>query len=181
VTATAEPAFNSPGWYPPVPFGINSHGPISGSTDTLVTLLGQFDSAGGTERLYDLMSFDTYYSGDPDVQPPAIKYVDGVLNKAAGQGAIKVEATDPSGVVRVLIAYTGASNEWLSHDLTFDPVAIKWKGVITATTDTRYFVQAVDGAGNVGTAHNKGRYYSLLPPVQSGGQIYLPLIVKHGG
>jgi len=94
-----------------------------------------------------------------------------------------VEATDPSGVVRVLVAYTAGDGVWHNQDLIDDMNTLKWRGEITATLQTRYFVQAVDGAGNVGLAHNKGRYYALLPPaplVQGGEpyKIYLPLIRK---
>lgn len=186
VTSTTEPAFASPGWYPPVPVSLHSQATISGSKGMLVTLLGQFDGATNSERLYDHMAFDTYYSSDPDIQPPSITYVDGVLNETTGRGLIKVEANDPSGIVRVLAAFTDGNGLWQSQDLAYDAATLKWKGEITATLQTRYLIQAVDGAGNVGTAHNKGRYYSLLPPaplIQGGvpNKIYLPIILKIGG
>ena len=112
--------------------------------------------------------------------------MDGVLNETTGRGLIKVEANDPSGIVRVLAAFTDGNGLWQSQDLAYDTATLKWKGEITATLQTRYLIQAVDGAGNVGTAHNKGRYYSLLPPVPliQGGmpnKIYLPIILEIGG
>jgi hypothetical protein len=151
----------------------------------LVTLLGQFNGATNAERLYDHVAFDTYYSNDPDIQPPQFTYVDGVLNEHTNIGLIKVEVTDPAGIVRVLAAFTTADGVWHNQDLTYDSKTLKWSGAITATLQTRYFLQAVDGAGNVGLAHNKGRYYALLPPaplVQGGVpyKIYLPIIFKPG-
>ena len=184
VTPTAEPAFEAPGWYPPVPFGLRNRDTVLGSEDTLVTLMGQFNSEAGTERLYEGMAFDTYYSTDLDVQPPNISYLDGILDESLGRGFIKVEADDPSGIVRLLVAHTEGQGEWFSQDLEHDAGTHKWKGEFPATQNTVYFVQVVDGAGNVQVAHNKGRYYPLVPPaplVEGGepGRIYLPLIVKN--
>jgi hypothetical protein len=186
VTSTIAPTFTSPGWYPPVPISIHSQTTISGSKDMLVTLLGQFNGATSAERLFDQIAFDTYYSSDPDIEPPQFTYVDGILNESTNQGSIKVEVTDPSGVVRVLAAFTSADGVWHNQDLTYDLKTLKWSGTITATLLTRYFIQAVDGAGNVSLAHNKGCYYALLPPaplIQGGAayKIYLPIIFKPGG
>jgi hypothetical protein len=181
VTPASEPVFKSPGFYPPVPFSFNSRPIVSGSVDTLVTLMGQFNSQTNAERLYDHLSFDTYYSADPDMQPPSITYLDGVLNTVAGRGMIKLEANDTSGIERVVVAFTegAGTGVWASQDLVYDAATFKWKGDITATLNTRYFVQVVDQAGNIQTLHNKGRYYALLPP--AGGQlrqVFLPLVLK---
>ncbi len=69
--------------------------------------------------------------------------------------------------------------------MAFDGATQKWTGVITGTTTTRYFVQVVDGAGNVATGDNKGRYYPLLPPLPLAAgsplpqrQIFLPLLLR---
>jgi hypothetical protein len=183
ITPTGEPDFEATGWYPPVPFGVRNHDTVSGSADTLVTLMGQFNSETGTERLYEGLSFDTYYSTDPDTDPPVINYLNGVLDEAQGQGTIKVEATDASGIERVVVAYTEGQFEWFSQDLEYDADMHKWQGGIPASSDTIYFVQAVDGAGNVRVTHNKGIYYSLVPPAElvEGGQpgrLYLPLTLR---
>ncbi|MFN3335019.1 MAG: hypothetical protein ACK47M_21165, partial [Caldilinea sp.] len=76
-----------------------------------------------------------------------------------------VEAADSSGVVREVIAPTDGAGVWSSKDLTYDAAALKWTGTITATSTTRYFVQVVDGAGNIAIDDDKGRYYPLLPPL----------------
>ena len=92
VTPTQGVSFTAPGWYPPAPFGVQ-HAPGSfGAQDTLVTVMGQYNSSAGVERLYDNMSFDSYYSADPDMDPPEVGKVGGVLNEAAGRAFIKVEA-----------------------------------------------------------------------------------------
>jgi hypothetical protein len=111
--------------------------------------------------------------------------VDGVLDETAGTGFIKVEATDGSRIIRVVVAYTDGQGTWHSQDLVYDDVMHKWTGVISGTVETQYFVQVVDGAGNVAIAYNKEQYHRLLPPVpliggRSPDVVYLPLIVKGG-
>ena len=91
--------------------------------------------------------------------------MDATLDEARGKGRFKVEASDPAGVVRVVVAATDGAGVWSSQDLTFDAAAVKWTGEITATTSTRYFVQVVDGAGNIAVNDDKGRYHALLPPL----------------
>jgi hypothetical protein len=86
----------------------------------------------------------------------------------------------------VVIAYTHGTGTWSSLDLAFDASSAKWTGVITATLSTRYFVQVVDGAGNIAIDDYKGRYYPLLPGLPLiqgraiGHRIYLPQITKGG-
>lgn len=150
----------------------------------MVTLLGQYHSDASQERLYNQLSFGTYYSTSPDAEPPIIAHIDGVLNETTGIGHIKVEATDTSGVIRVLVAHTDGQGEWHSQDLTYDDSMRKWTGAISGTTQTRYFVQIVDGAGNVAIDDNKGQYRSLSRPLPlilgSEKRLFLPLIMKNG-
>jgi hypothetical protein len=150
----------------------------------MVTLLGQYNDDDGTERLYNQMTFDTYYSTSSDTVPPAILHTDGVLDAVHTRGALKVEATDGSGVRRVVVAYTDGQGAWNSQDLVYDAAALKWVGAITGTLETRYFVQVVDGAGNVSVDDNKGQYHLLAPSVRliptSSTLVYLPLVVRGG-
>jgi hypothetical protein len=195
ITSTAEPAFSAPGWYPAVPFQVRTSGTVSTTAGTVVTLLGQYNSAAGVERLYDRMAFATYFSSSPDTRPATVTHVDGVLNgtvrrpatapEAAGLGSLKVEASDDSGIIRVVAAYTNGQGVWRSQDLAYDEAMYKWTGVISATVETQYFVQVVDGAGNVAIDDDKGQYHRFLPPVplivgKNPHNIYLP-IVKKGG
>ncbi len=183
ISPTAEPVFIQEGWFPPAPFSTRSRASILGGADTVVAQMGQFNSSAGTERLFSSLAFDSYYSADPDEDPPQVPYVAGILNTSSGKALIKVEASDPSGVSRVLVAYTQGQGQWLSQDLAFDPGSQKWRGEIPATIGTAYLVQAVDGAGNLTVNHNKGTYFSPQPPAPlvTGGElvkVYLPLVLR---
>jgi len=186
VTSTREPTFTAPGWYPGTLFQVRTNSTVSTTTENLVTLLGQFNSSASAERLYDRMSFGTFYSNSPDVDPPIITHIDGVLNPAAGLGIIKVEASDDEAINRVVVAYTDGQGVWYSRDLTYNSAAYKWTGVITGTATTRFFVQAVDSAGNVTVDDNKGQYHLLASPLpliegRAPSRLYLPLTLKGAG
>ncbi len=185
VTSTVEPAFEAPGWYPPVPFALHNSATISG-TETLVTAMGQYNSVGRVERIYDRMSFDVYYSDSYDWWEPIILSVDGVLDfrsltdfgSLGGVGRIKVEAIDASDVHGVVAVYTDGSGTQVSQDLSYNSETLKWTGEIPATKETKFYVQVVDGAGNVATADNKGIWYTL-EAVEAGPRVvYLPLVLK---
>jgi hypothetical protein len=179
-----EPFFAPISFYPAVPFSVRT-----GASDAVVMSLGQYrsDASGsglGVARIFDQMSFSTFHSGSPDKQKPDISSVDGILDKVAGTGSIKVEATDYSGLHRVVVAYDNGSGEWKSKDLVFDQHAQKWSESIDASTATRYFIQAVDNAGNVAVDDNKGQHFSLSVPLAlvSGRsveqQVFLPAITQ---
>jgi hypothetical protein len=187
ITDATPQAFSEPGWFPPQPFVLQNSASISNTAETLVLSLGQFDSSTRTQRVYDRMALDTFYSRSADRTPPEILFVDGVLNSAAGRGEIKVETYDDSGVKEVVVAFTdnplSGQGEWKSINLAFDTGSQKWTGVITGTVRTRYFVQVADKAGNVAVSDNKGAYHSLLPPLPlvqgrplNNPAIYLPVI-----
>jgi len=184
VTSTKEPEFSTSGWYPAVPFQVRTSASVSTTAETMVTLLGQYNSGAGTERLYDNMSFGTYYSSSSDTEPAEITHLDGVLDETSGSGLIKIEATDDSDIIRVVVAYTDGQGQWHSQDLSYGDAMHKWTGVISGTVETRYFVQVVDGAGNVAMDDNKGQYHPFslpLPLVEgTGNTLYLPLILKGG-
>ena len=101
---------------------------------------------------------------------------------------VKVGATDEAGIRQVTVAYLNPSdpNHLQTQDLTFDAAAQVWSGVFRGSPATRFFVQVVDQAGNVTTAHNKGRYYSpsdgmqrTLPlPTCSGACVFLPAVMR---
>ncbi len=66
-----------------------------------------------------------------------------------------------------------------SIKLTFDAGSQKWRGSFTGDSNSRFYIQAVDNAGNVYTASNKGNYYR---PASERGisstNLYLPIIQK---
>jgi hypothetical protein len=168
-TTTAGTPFTATGWYPPVPFAASrASGP-----ENLVALLGQYRAETRTERLYDRLAFDLFYGASFDWQPPALAWV-----SARTEGAltnIKIKADDPSGIHRVVIAYTVGQRAWFSVDLPRYTLH-KWMGFIPA--GATWFVQAVDGAGNVAVADNKGRYFTTR---WGGARVYLPTVLKMDG
>lgn len=186
----AEPPFYAESFYPAVPFAIRADPSIDRAGDTVVMSLGQFRSSvaargasnNGITRVFSQMALATFFSRSPDVNPAAISFVDGVFNPSDGQGDIKVETTDSSGIHQVVIAFDNGQGKWQSKGLAFDLRAQKWTGTITGTASTVFFVQVVDGAGNVTIDDNKGRYYLLAQPLPlaSGNPIqrklYLPII-----
>jgi hypothetical protein len=184
VASTGEPAFSAAGWYPPVPFAPHVDNSVLGTADTLVAVLGQYNAETGTERVYTQMTFETYYTFSSDVTPPTISHIDSVLEPGSGLGRIKVEAGDASDILRVIVAYTDGAGTWQSRDLDYDTAMVRWTGVISAITETQYFVQVVDGAGNVATDVNKDLYYGFTPPLpligDGANRIFLPVVLKGG-
>lgn len=184
VDCSVEPGIEGSGWQPAVPFFAAAQQGISTTTDVALAVLGQYDADSGTERLYQEMRFDSYYSTSGDRQPPALSGVQAVLDAAGTQARLKVEARDASGILRVLVTATQGQGRWQSWDLAYDPAADKWTGAMPATAETRYFVQVVDGAGNVARFHGKGRYLAPAPAVPMAGgpgyRLYLPLALKGG-
>jgi hypothetical protein len=166
-----EPAFTAAGWHPAVPFAVRGDEAGAGR-ETLVALLGQYRNDNRTERLYDRLAFDLFYSTSPDRLSPTI----GRVSAAATGGLVrvKVAADDFSGIYRVVVAYTAGGGSWASVDLTYDGAMRKWVGHIPA--GAAWFVQAVDRAGNVAVAHNKGNYFTTRWGGE--GRIYLPTLLK---
>jgi len=87
---------------------------------------------------------------------------------------VKVKAGDMSGIRGGKVIYTPGDGQWSSLDLTYDPDAMRWMTEIPAIQAVLYYVQVVDTAGNVTTANNKGRYYSVGESI---GQVYLPVLL----
>jgi|GEM_PF-748716 len=167
-TTTVRTAFTSTGWHPPVPFAATG----AGGPENLVALLGQYRAETRTERLYDRLAFDLFYSASPDRLPPTISLVSAAA--MGGAARVKVAVADPAGIHRVVVAYTAGGGAWASVDLVYDGIMRKWVGAIPA--GVAWFVQAVDGAGNVAVADNKGRYFTTR-----GGdmrRVYLPTVLK---
>jgi hypothetical protein len=176
VTPTVELPFDEPGWYPPVPFSLQSSATMLG-TETVSTVMGQYRSTDGTERVYDHMSFDVFYSNSYDWWEPIILSVDGALSQ--DEAKLKVEAVDASDVQEVLVVYTDGDGTQLSQDLTYDEETFKWVGTMPASKETVFFVQVVDGAGNVAVADNKGAWYTLEELETGPSVIYLPVVLKN--
>ena len=170
----AEPAFTGEGWSPAVPFSLQNVTTGGANADTVLAQLGQYNGETGEQRLYDGMSLSVYYSDSPDWTEPEIVYVGEQLDLQQGVIRVKVRAGDMSGIRGGRVIYTQGDGGWSSLDLTYDPARMKWIAEIPASPDILYYVQVVDTAGNVATANNKGRYYSLR---ESFNQVYLPALL----
>ena len=165
----AEPAFSAPGWYPALLPQLNR----LERGDRLVTLLGQYHPGSQTERLYDRLSFDVYYhTSANDWTAPSITGMSSSLG--AGAATITVQASDASGIHAVVIAYTDGTGEWSSVSLAQSGGA--WTGSFPANANTGFFVQAVDGAGNVAVDDHQGSYYQ--PGDHLEYRLFLPLILR---
>jgi hypothetical protein len=174
LTQTAEAAFDELGWSPPVPAGLQTQG---GET-SLVIQMGQYDPISQQERLYSTMELDLYYSLNADRAAPRVTVVDSLHNHATGQVSVKVGATDPSGVRRVVATYTRGDAGWDSVELSFDASLHKWTGSFPGDTNSRYFVQVVDGAGNVAQVANKGLYFVPAVDPMPTSAVYLPVVLR---
>ena len=68
------------------------------------------------------------------------------------------------------MAYTHDGNQWLSRNLAYNAAMDRWETHFDDLSGQLiYFVQAVDGAGNVTVTANKGLFfrptYNLLLPL----------------
>jgi hypothetical protein len=87
---------------------------------------------------------------------------------------LTVHAEDTSGVQRVLMVYTLDGIVWRSRDLACNEQEDRWGTHFSGLSDEFiYFVQAVDGAGNVTVSSNKGLFFEPIRPM-----VYLPLVMR---
>jgi len=183
VNQTAEATFNESGWFPPAPMGLQTRG----AETSLVIQMGQVDPSGQQARLFSGMEMDLYYSLSADQTPPTITVVGGLYNHVTERVNVKVGATDPAGVQRAVATYTSERgfldsngySGWDSVDLSFDADSHKWTGSFPGDNGSRYFVQVVDGAGNVAQATNKGMYFAPVVDPSAAYLVYLPLVVRN--
>jgi hypothetical protein len=146
-----------------------------GVEERLVVIPAQYQSSTaelGSERLFEVMTYTVYYSNTIDLIPPSIWSIDAYRRETNSQ--VVVEATDLSDVVRVGVAYTLGDGIWQTMDLTrsvSNPNV--WVGTLPNEETMEWFVQAVDGAGNVAVNDNKSAY--LDPPP---ARLWLPSISR---
>jgi len=175
MTETMESALDGAGWYPRSPLGVQH----TITESSLVVQLGQYDPLAEETRLYSTLDFDLYYSLSTDQRPPTVTVATALYNANTSQITLKVGAIDDAGVTRVLANYTIGTGEWHSIELVFDATTFKWRGSFTGDLETRYFIQAVDGSGNVALVNNKGRYLTPVADTMSEQHfVYLPLVLR---
>ena len=102
--------------------------------------------------------------------PPAIW---AIMADESNSVHFEVIASDSSGVRKVVVTYEEGDGEWKTVGLSRGNMGNHWTGDLDASaSDLRYFVQAVDWAGNVALAANKGLFFGPPP-----GEVFLPLIL----
>jgi parallel beta-helix repeat protein len=173
-----EPTFDHPDiWHPSWWSLVNRVWIDEAVSERLVVIPAQYQSTTptmGTQRLFDQMDYTVYYSNTMDIVPPSIWRVDAYRFEA--ESHINVEVTDLSDVIRVGVSYTLGDGRWKSTDLVrrADNPNL-WCGTIPYEESLEWFVQAVDGAGNVAVNDNKGAYFGPPPELN---WIWLPLILR---
>ena len=163
--AQPPPVFDAPNWYPSRPVSLRQVERTAGtgtvlfgrSEAQLLFYVGQYHAGLGTERLFDEIVLDEYYSVSEDRDAPTIESVE--AQPVGGTTEVEVRAGDPSGVERVVTAYTDEQGSWESVDLTWNDTSGAWQGTIPVSGNLAFFVQAVDMAGNVAVDDNDGLYY----------------------
>jgi hypothetical protein len=174
-----EPAYSSPNWYPASLATFNhllttTQG-ITVAQDTVVAIFGQYRN--GAQRRYQQMLVRAYYSDASDVVPPVIRGV--AASTLSGVVTFIANATDgQSGVQRVVITYTDGKGAWQSVDLAYNSSLGVWYKTVTLPAGVDYFVQAVDGAGNVSVSDGRGAYFTINGGAQVYTAVYLPLVVR---
>ncbi|EDN70261.1 hypothetical protein BGP_1685 [Beggiatoa sp. PS] len=166
--ATRKPStddFDAPNWYPSTFFSQEAIINAAGKPDLLTATAGQYNPELGQQRIFTEMDFDVYYSEAEDKIGPLACIT---KNDFDGTTAtIEVEANDASDIKTAVVAYTDGQGSWHSVELTAN--GDKLTGSFTANASTEFFVQTVDGTGNVGVNDADGKYFkvgSKLPTCQ---------------
>ncbi len=181
----SEPVFDAPSWFPGTLLQIGH----AGEQTELAIGLGQFHGQSETQRLYGAMDVDVYSSESDDWEAPVLWRIESELQGSAV--VVTVEAEDASDLHGVVVAYTNGDGDWSSADLVFSGGV--WSGDFPSASphpeqdeglradpgsaDTEFFVQVVDGAGNV-TAYTRSGQYMQPGDSYKLSQVYLPLVMK---
>lgn len=139
-------------WYPPMRVDLHRLERADGAGTVLFGsswaqlqfTLGQYDPHSATERLYDEVIVDEYFSNSPDYTSPTVESID--VQRTGATVTLMVQAGDASGISQVVVAYRGPGGTWWTIELVPDSAG-GWTG--TAAPAERYIVQVVDQGGNV--------------------------------
>jgi hypothetical protein len=153
------PAFDEPGWYPRVPLSVrllydHSDGGArnGGNQADLLINVGQYHAGTSTERLFEELVVDEYYTSSTDRDAPEVTHF-AVVDHGDEQ-RIELRTEDEAGILRVVVAYVESGRPWRSVELESAEVDAVWRGPIPRSES--YVVQIVDGAGNVTTIDDRG-------------------------
>ena len=135
----------------------------AGIEQQVTMTVGAFESTSpdgiGTMRLYEEFDLSVYYASptNSDTSNPVFRNVESDLSGSTL--TIEAEVTDDSGVERVTALVTstpspGTNTVWQHVELS--PSGGVWSGSASVGAgEAEFLLQALDGAGNVGTSLNK--------------------------
>ncbi|MFN2109653.1 MAG: hypothetical protein ACK2UI_08335, partial [Anaerolineae bacterium] len=178
-TAQGEPLLNEGlGWSSPQLFTINGfeEGPSS-----IAGTFALYNASSGEMRLVSHALIDILYTRpwNEDFSPPRILTAEAL--RVTGTPTVTLEATaeDSEGFVKQFyFTFITPERIWsipLVRDPN-DPSGQHWTGAVEdIPPDARYVLQAVDEAGNVAMAMNKGDYIPLNSEIRF---VYLPLVLR---
>jgi hypothetical protein len=147
-----------------------------GARQRLVLFSGQFRSDGtaeaqgiGVQRRFTALSGNVLYTtpGVTDFTPPSFGPVD--VTQADSTVAFAVDVTDnvggEGGVKRVVALYRDASGIWKTIEMSHSSPRWSGSGPLVGN-NVEWFIQAVDGSGNVAVTSNKALLESVVtqPP-----------------
>jgi parallel beta-helix repeat protein len=156
-----QPGLAGEDWNPSKFFKVST----IGKRQYIILITGQFKRTGmmikggkrvnmGDLRRYTELTFDLYLSSpEAEKEPSAIKV------NPINESFINVNATDESGIRKIVVAYTDNKGKWGSIDIVPDVAACALEEEIELEAGKEYFVQAVDIYGNVAIDDNDGEYY----------------------
>jgi uncharacterized repeat protein (TIGR01451 family) len=142
----------------------------AGPRQRLVLIPGRYfstEDGSGVQRLFTSIDAQVYYSGSADFVPPTLRRTEAVIIGPVVGFVVNATDNSPATVKRVLVLFREVSAEpssdWRSVELVQTPGTNRWTGgALVSSSEIEYFVQAVDSAGNVGVASNKGRLHQAL-------------------
>ncbi|NJN66142.1 MAG: hypothetical protein HC884_05220 [Chloroflexaceae bacterium] len=162
LTAEEQP-FAASDWYPLIPLRLNRVALADATLETVVTMVGQHNPnlATDNQRVFLKVAYDTFSSASDDWTAPTGSLTASTLDGTTAQ--MTVNASDPSGIHTVVVAYTDTTGAWLSQELTAGS-GNTWSGSFDATAATEFFVQIVDGAGNAAVLVGQEEQYFAFEP-----------------
>lgn len=158
VSGTVGRSYNFTGWYPTIPFTLNS----IEDRQSIVTASAQYklikrvsiNAWQGTIRLFNETVLELFrVPDDADREKP-------VVDVAIDTGTVTVKADDNAGIFDLFITYLGPGNRtWASKTLDKQDrgkLSVEYR---IPVNNTAFFVQVVDVDGNVKIDDNNGAYY----------------------
>jgi hypothetical protein len=180
----AEPETETTGAFPNALQAVTSHETPSGRVDQLVVSRGRYFPSSRIQQRWDSMDLTVYYAPDSivDITPPVISRVSAV-EVTSNNVSFEVEASDDSGIERVVVLYkvAGNSGAWTKLELT-QSAGLWSAGVngLSAAQNIDFFVQVLGGDGQVSVSTNKAELHQVQPPGPPTIQVTSGLLGNNG-